>query len=143
QLEQILDSIERREDVRAILLDGNGRAFSAGFDIESAAPASRGDDLRRELERDFEVIMRFWDCPKPIVAAVHGYCLGSSMEIAALCDVTIAADDSRFGAPEVRYGSGIVCLVLPWIIGYKNASELLLAGDSNIDAARAASIGLV
>lgn len=143
QLEQILDSIERREDVRAILLDGNGRAFSAGFDIESAAPASRGDDLRRELERDFEVIMRFWDCPKPIVAAVHGYCLGSSMEIAALCDVTIAADDSRFGAPEVKYGSGIVCLVLPWIIGYKNASELLLAGDSNIDAARAASIGLV
>lgn len=143
QLEQILDSVERREDVRAILLDGNGRAFSAGFDIESTAPASRGDDLRRELERDFEVIMRFWDCPKPIVAAVHGYCLGSSMEIAALCDVTIAADDSRFGAPEVKYGSGIVCLVLPWIIGYKNASELLLAGDSNIDAARAASIGLV
>jgi enoyl-CoA hydratase len=144
ELEQALDAAERQEDVRAILLDGNGRAFSAGFDIGSAAPAdSRNDRLRRELIRDFEVIMRFWDCPKPVVAAVHGYCLGSSMEIAAVCDVTIAADDSRFGAPEVRYGSGIVCLVLPWIVGYKNASELLLAGDNDIDAARAAGMGLV
>ena len=144
QLEQALDEAEHREEVRAILLDGNGRAFSAGFDIAGTAPeGSRNDHLRRELTRDFEVIMRFWDCPKPVVAAVHGYCLGSAMEIAAVCDVTIAADDSCFGAPEVRYGSGIVCLVLPWIIGYKNASEMLLAGASNIDAARAASIGLV
>jgi enoyl-CoA hydratase len=144
QLEQALDEAERREEVRAILLDGNGRAFSAGFDIAGAATeGSRSDHLRRELTRDFELIMRFWDCPKPIVAAVHGYCLGSSMEIAAVCDVTIAADDSCFGAPEVRYGSGIVCLVLPWIVGYKNASEMLLAGANNIDATRAASIGLV
>lgn len=144
QLEQALDAAEQQEEVRAILLDGNGRAFSAGFDIDTEVPAeSRKDHLRRELTRDFEIIMRFWDCPKPIVAAVHGYCLGSSMEIAAVCDVTIAADDSRFGAPEVRYGSGIVCLVLPWIVGYKNASELLLAGNNNIDAARAAGIGLV
>lgn len=144
QLEQALDEAEQREEVRAILLDGNGRAFSAGFDIAGAAPGgSQNDHLRRELTRDFEVIMRFWDCPKPVVAAVHGYCLGSSLEIAAVCDVTIAADDTCFGAPEVRYGSGIVCLVLPWIIGYKHASEVLLAGANNIDAARAAGIGLV
>jgi enoyl-CoA hydratase len=144
QLEQALDAAEQQEEVRVIVLDGNGRAFSAGFDIRTAAPAESGSDhLRRELTRDFDVIMRFWDCSKPIVAAVHGYCLGSSMEIAAVCDVTIAADDSRFGAPEVRYGSGIVCLVLPWIVGYKYASELLLAGDNNIDASRAAGMGLV
>jgi enoyl-CoA hydratase len=87
--------------------------------------------------------MRFWDCSKPTIAAVHGYCLGRSMEISAVCDITIAAADSRFGAPEVKYGSGIVCLVLPWLIGLKNAKELLLTGDNDIDAERARSMGLV
>jgi enoyl-CoA hydratase len=144
QLERALDAAVGREEVRAILLDGNGPAFSAGFDMESPATAEPRDQrLRRELTRDFEVIMRFWDCPKPVVAAVHGFCLGSSMEIAAVCDITIAADDCRFGAPEVRYGSGIVCLVLPWIVGFKHASELLLAGNNDISAAYAAGIGLV
>jgi enoyl-CoA hydratase len=57
--------------------------------------------------------------------------------------VTVAADDCRFGAPEVRYGNGIVCLILPWIIGLKNAKELLLSGSTDIDAPRALSIGLV
>jgi enoyl-CoA hydratase len=65
------------------------------------------------------------------------------MEIAALCDITIAAVGCRFGAPEVRFGSGMVCLVLPWIVGQKNARELLLVGSDRISAERAQSIGLV
>jgi enoyl-CoA hydratase len=130
------------------LLNGNGRAFSAGFDMNAPQPGdedeqSRIERIRRELQRDFDVIMRFWDCPKPTVAAVHGYCLGSAMEMTAVCDVTVAADDCRFGAPEVRYGNGIVCLILPWIVGLKNAKELLLSGSTDIDAPRALSIGLV
>lgn len=142
ELEQALDTAERDDSVRAIVLRGEGRAFSAGFDLGSPAFDGGTEAIREELMRDFAVIMRFWDCRKPTIAAVHGYCLGSSMEISALCDITIAADDCRFGAPEVRYGSGIVCLVLPWIVGLKNAKELLLTGG-NIDAARALAIGLV
>lgn len=142
-LERALDAAEANDDVRAIILQGAGRAFSAGFDLGSPAFDS-GDpgEIRRELARDFRGILRFWDCPKPLIAAVHGYCLGSSMEICALCDVTIAADDCVFGAPEVGYGSGIVCLVLPWIVGMKAASEMLLTGG-NIDARRALALGLV
>jgi len=146
ELEHALDMAEKTDEIRVVLIDGNGQAFSAGFDIQSLDESSAepgNDRVRRELTRDFEVIMRFWDCPKPTVASVHGYCLGSSMEITAVCDVTIAADDSRFGAPEVKYGSGIVCLVLPWIVGVKNANELLLAGANDIDASRAAAMGLV
>ena len=146
ELEAALEAAERAEQVRAILLDGKGRAFSAGFDMQSGSAdgsESREANVRRELARDFEVIMRVWDCPKPVVAAVHGYCLGSSMEITAMCDVTVAADDCRFGAPEVTYGSGIVCLVLPWVVGMKNASELLLGGANDVSAGRALEIGLV
>ena len=61
--------------------------------------------------------MRFWESPKPTIAAVHKYCLGSAMEMAVACDLTIAAADCRFGAPEVKFGSGIVALVLPWFAG--------------------------
>lgn len=141
-LERSLDTAEGRDDVRAVLLSGRGRAFSAGFDLGSGGPRD-ADSVRRELRRDFDVIMRFWDCRKPTIAAVHGYCLGSSMEMSAVCDVTVAAADSRFGAPEVKYGSGIVCLVLPWLIGLKNAKELLLTGANDVDAQRALAIGLV
>jgi enoyl-CoA hydratase len=143
ELERALDAVEANEDVRAIVLQGAGRAFSAGFDLGSPAfDSGEPGEIRRELARDFRGILRFWDCPKPLVAAVHGYCLGSSMEICALCDVTIAADDCVFGAPEVGYGSGIVCLVLPWIVGLKAANEMLLTGG-NIDARRALALGLV
>lgn len=144
ELEHCLDLAEGRDDVRAIVLSGRGRAFSAGFDLSTEAGGTeRTERIRRELRRDFDVIMRFWDCPKPTIAAVHGYCLGSSMEISAACDITVAARGCRFGAPEVKYGSGIVCLILPWIVGLKNAKELLLTGDNDIDADRACQMGLV
>lgn len=140
-----LAEAEQDPEVRVVLLCGAGRAFSAGFDLESGPRPegmSEAEHTRRELQRAFDLIMRVWDFPKPVIAAVHGYCLGSSCEIAAVCDLTIAADDCRFGVPEVRFGSGIVCLVLPWLIGLKHANELLLVGGQ-IDATRAAGMGLV
>lgn len=146
ELGTALGEAEQDDEVRVIILCGNGRAFSSGFDLDMGRPGagvSESDFIRQELKRDFDLIMRFWDCPKPTIAAVHGYCLGSSMEISAVCDITIAADDCRFGAPEVRFGSGIVCMILPWIIGLKNANEILLEGSTRIDAGRAQAIGLI
>lgn len=141
-----LDRAEADDTIRVVLLTGEGRAFSAGFDLDIGKPPegkTRQEHTAHELKRDFELIMRFHDCPKPTVAAVHGYCLGSSMEISAVCDITIASGDCMFGAPEVSFGSGIVCLVLPWVIGLKNAKELLLTGDAKVPASRARDMGLV
>lgn len=146
ELVAALDQAAADEEVRVLVLSGNGRAFSAGFDLNGAereAGESDEEFLRREMEADFSGIMRFWDFPKPIIAAVHGYCLGSSMEISAVCDITIAADDCRFGAPEVQFGSAIICMILPWLIGQKNARELLLVGEKDITADRALAMGLV
>ena len=146
ELESALDKAELDENIRVILLSGNGRAYSAGFDFDMDNPPeemSGSEFMRQELKRSFDLIMRFWDCPIPTIAAVHGYCLGSSMEISAACDITIASEDCLFGAPEVRFGSGIVCLILPWIIGLKNANEILLEGNTSIDAKRAQAIGLI
>lgn len=146
ELATALTRAETDDGVRVIVVAGNGRAFSAGFDLDLGAPpegVSKEEFLRAELRRDYDLIMRFWDCPKPTIASVHGYCLGSSMEIAAVCDMTIAASDCRFGAPEVCYGSGIVCLVLPWVVGLKKAKEMLLTGANDFDANYALGCGLI
>jgi enoyl-CoA hydratase len=65
------------------------------------------------------------------------------MEMAVACDLTIAAEGCRFGAPEVKFGSGIVALILPWVIGLKQAKELLLTGDDRVSAERALALGLI
>jgi enoyl-CoA hydratase len=133
------------EAISAVVVHGQGRAFSAGFDLkESAARGTTGAaDWRQVLEHDFDFIMQFWDCPKPTIAAVHGPCLAGAFELALACDITVAAEGSRFGEPEVRFGSGIVALILPWMTGPKQAKELLLTGDDKIDAQRAIAMGLV
>jgi len=132
------------DQVRAILVQGRGRAFSAGFDLKESANRSDAsmDDWRAVLERDFDFIMQFWDHPKPTVAAVHGFCLAGAFELSLACDLTVAAEGTRFGEPEVRFGAGIVALLLPWSVGPKKAKELILTGIP-IDADEALRIGLV
>jgi enoyl-CoA hydratase len=152
ELDHALNRAEADDQVRVILLSGEGRAFSAGFDLDTGIAEEGGaaagqpalrDAMREELTRDFDIIMRFWDCPKPTIAAVHTYCLGSAMEMAVACDVTIAARDCRLGAPEVKFGSGIVALVLPWFCGPKKAKEWLLTGNDRISPEQAEAWGLV
>jgi enoyl-CoA hydratase len=144
-LDAALDAAEADESVRAIVVAGAGRAFSAGFDLDMGMGDGKPDpvDVRRALENDFRIILRFWDSPKPTVAAVHGYCLGSSLELALACDITVAAENCRFGEPEVRFGSGIVALLLPWLAGPKAAKYLLLTGEDRVTAADMQAMGLV
>jgi enoyl-CoA hydratase len=144
-LDAALDAAEADDGVRAIVVAGAGRAFSAGFDLDLGLGEGKADPayVRRALENDFRVILRFWDSPKPTVAAVHGYCLGSALELAVACDLTIAAEDCRFGEPEVKFGSGIVALLLPWLAGPKAAKYLLLTGEDRVTAAEMQAIGLV
>ncbi|MDP9199262.1 MAG: enoyl-CoA hydratase/isomerase family protein [Pseudomonadota bacterium] len=144
-LDAALDAAEVDDAVRAIVVTGAGRAFSAGFDLDMGVGEGRPDpaEVRRALENDFRIIMRFWDSPKVTIAAAHGYCLGSAMELACACDLTLAADDCRFGMPEVRFGSGIVTMLLPWLAGPKQARYLLLSGDDRVSAEDVRAMGLV
>jgi enoyl-CoA hydratase len=142
-LDAALDRAEAEEKVRAVLLAGAGRSFSAGFDLAPGEGPRSAQTVRAELRRGFDLILRFWNSPKPTIAAVHGHCLGSGMELALACDLTIAAQGARFGAPEVRFGSGILMLILPWLVGAKAAKALLLTGEDTLDAGRALAYGLV
>jgi len=132
-------------DVLAIVIHGEGRAFSAGFDLKESAQrkVTTTEQWRALLEEDFAFIIQFWDCPKPTVAAVHGHCLAGAFEVMLSCDITVAAEGTRLGEPEVRFGSGMVALLLPWLTTPKIAKELLLTGNDRIDARRAYEMGIV
>ena len=87
--------------------------------------------------------MRFWHLKKPTIAAVQGYCLAGGCELALCCDITIASEDAVFGEPELRFGAGIVVMILPWLVGPKHAKEIIFTGMDRISAPDAARIGLI
>ena len=136
-------------DVRVVVLRGAGRAFCAGYDLKEEAEheAEHGPlDVaawREELAHDVLRMLELFDCPKPIVAEVHGYCLAGGCDLMMMCDLAVASDDAVFGEPEIRFGSGVVTMVMPWLLGARKAKELLLTGEDRLDAAEALRIGLV
>jgi enoyl-CoA hydratase len=140
-----LAAIEADDGVRCVILRGAGRCFSAGFEIadddvwvEGEGPAAVVDEMRFYMSWERSI----FEFPKPIVAAVHSYCLAGACEVMMLCDLAVAADDARFGEPEIRFSNGPPALIMPWIIGMRAAKELLLTGKM-IDAQRALQLGMV
>jgi enoyl-CoA hydratase len=145
ELNRAMDAAEAEDAVRAVVLTGAGGNFCSGFDLKEQAEAQPAGvaTWRPLLRRDFDAVMRFWDSPKPTLAAVEGAALAGGCELALACDITIAGADALFGEPELRFGAGIVVMLLPWLAGPKRAKQLLLTGDDKLGAARAEAMGLV
>ena len=130
-----------------VLLRANGRSFCAGYDIGAKEPGA--DDWRTDptkahahLHPQLEFEMTPWLTRKPVIASVQGHVLGGGCELVMLCDLTIAADNATFGEPEVRFSAVGPAIVMPMIIGYKRARELLYFGDQ-IDARTALDFGMI
>ncbi len=145
EINQALDDAERDDTVRALIVRGAGSAFSSGFDLkEQMERRPQGaEQWRPILRKDFDTIMRFWHFPRPTIAAVRGPCLAGACELALACDITIASEDAFFGEPELKFGAGIVSMILPWIAGPKAAKEIILTGEDRIPAARARELGMI
>jgi enoyl-CoA hydratase len=143
ELSQALDAIEAADSIRAIVLTGGEKVFAAGADIKgmkdySYMDAYKGNFITRNWERTSR-------CRKPVVAAVAGYALGGGCELAMMCDFILAADNAKFGQPEIKLG------ILPGaggtqrltrLVGKSKAMELCLTGRM-MDAAEAERAGLV
>lgn len=145
EINAAMDALEADADVRVIVVSGAGRAFSSGFDLKAQMEQRpEGAKVWREiLDLDFDTTMRFWSCPKPTIAAVHGACLAGAFELAMSCDITIADAEATFGEPELKFGAGIVTMLLPWMTSPKQAKRIILSADDRITAAEALSMGLI
>lgn len=137
-----LDEVAARDDVHAVVLAGNGRAFCAGHDLKEPTPPG---DSRARIERIQHVTQRLRGLPQPVIAAVHGYAIGAGAEFALGCDLVLAAEDAVFAFPEAGLGlsvTGGASRLLPLLVGPMRAKELLLLGE-RIGAQRALEMGLV
>lgn len=156
ELRHALRAAEEDPEIRAVVLAGEGPAFSAGEDIgrsgreiawpygipEGSALAREYDQQRdRERERILGDQLYRWRYPKPIIGAVSGWCLGSASWLALTCHLTLAAEDAVFGQPQVRHG-GAADFIWVALAGFKNALRYSLTGDP-VDAREALRIGLV
>jgi enoyl-CoA hydratase len=144
-LDEAFDAAAEDDDVRVVVLAGAGRAFCAGYDLNQDAEegVKHAADWEPELRRDNDRLLRILRHPKPVIASVHSYCLAGGTDLMLACDLAVAADDALFGYVDVRFGSGVVTMLLPWVVGVRAAKELILTGNDRVTAEEALRIGLV
>ena len=133
----ILDALieaDRDPDIRVSILRGAGPSFSSGYDLSANnavdqpyyTAAGAGQWARHVVDG----WMRIWDLAKPVIAQVHGYCLAGGRELATCCDLVYVAEDAQIGYPPVRLMSPPDNQFHPWLMGMRNAMEMMLTGDA-------------
>ncbi|MEM3641150.1 MAG: enoyl-CoA hydratase/isomerase family protein [Candidatus Bathyarchaeia archaeon] len=147
ELKVALEDAGKDERVRIIVLKGSGKAFSAGADLRiylELKPLEATNWLR-EVGTSLVLTKIIRNIPKPVVAAVHGYCLGGGFELTMGCDIIIASEEAIFGQTEVNVGlipGGGGTQILPRLIGEKKAKELIFTGNM-VSAKEMMELGLV
>ncbi len=138
---EALDDARKRSDKKVVVVTSEGtKAFSAGVDVRDHTP----DKMDKMLEVFHGVIRRLWNMDVPTVSLVKGVALGGGCEVAVTCDMVLAADNAKFGQPEIKVGvyPSMVVAFLHKVTFWKKAFEIIYLGE-NIDAQEAYRIGLV
>lgn len=150
-LENAVDDANRDPDVRVIVLRGAGPAFCAGYDLQTAPTAEAMVQQRpggwdpvadfRGMSRNVRAFMSLWESAKPVIAQVHGWCVGGGTDMALCSDLIFVADDARIGYPPSRvWGTPTTCM---WVyrLGLEHAKRLMLTGEA-LDGREAERLGL-
>jgi enoyl-CoA hydratase len=152
ELDQAFDALSADDAVRVIIIRGEGRAFSSGYDIqrgsvdidETGERHTERPDITADYDRLVKTLdrfMKFWDCPKPVIAAVHGYCLAGATQLCVFCDITVVASDARIGMPRIPVGGGYITPVWTPLVGPKRAKQLAFDSTSEISGEVASQWG--
>jgi enoyl-CoA hydratase len=147
QFTEGLRELENDPDIRCIVIHGEGRAFSVGWDVDSESEYL-GTQERRTALRDWESLrenlerwLLVWRSPKPVIAAVHGYCMGLATQLAVMADLTVVAKDAVIGWPSLPLGGGLLSPVTCWLVGPKKAKELSFIAGSRFSGDEALAMG--
>jgi enoyl-CoA hydratase/carnithine racemase len=142
ELDQAVAAAAKDPAINALIITGAGRAFTAGYDLNSDDFELDAEGWRDNIAANCAKLLAIWKAPLPIVAAVNGYALAGGLELMMCCDLAIAAEDAKFGEPEVRHASAPPSLMMPWLVPMRHTRWLMYTGDL-IDGREAARIHLV
>lgn len=145
ELSVVLDEVESNDDVRVLLLKGEGRFFSAGADIKEFTEIQSEHGFTELAERGQKLFDRVENFPKPVIAAIHGAALGGGLELAMSCHIRLASENAKLGLPELSLGiiPGFAGTQrLPRLVGAPKATEMMLTSEP-ISGKEAAALGLV
>lgn len=149
-LDEFSDALNRlvTEGGPVIGIRGEGRGFSAGYDIGQVGKANTYGSLaadpiadRERLRKNVERYVAMWDHPKPIIAAVHGYCIAGATQMCVYADITIVTDNAKIGEPTIPMGGGYIAPLWTPLVGPKRAKELAFVPGNSIDGKTAVEWG--
>jgi enoyl-CoA hydratase len=149
ELDAELDRARDDANVRVVVFRGAGKGFSSGADLDEGIAAGRERNFTprepmedyRNLKWTLERWLKIWDFPKPTIAQIHGYCIGIAMQFAAVCDITLIAEDAIVQWPKIRGGGGYLSPFWVHLVGPKRAKEMSFISGSQIDGTTAAAWG--
>ncbi|MGV7107133.1 enoyl-CoA hydratase/isomerase family protein [Flavobacterium sp. U410] len=135
-----LSVLEADESIKVIVFAGVGKkSFSVGFDLDEFKQVEKHNDI---LKSSTEYHLKVWNCTKPTIAMIDGYCMGGGMDLATLCDIRLCTNNSTFGHPEIKFEAPPLITPLKWIVGDGRAKDLILTGRK-INAEQAFSMGFL
>jgi|FLYL01.1.fsa_nt_gi enoyl-CoA hydratase len=152
-LRSALDAAAGDAAVRVVVLAGAGRAFCAGYDLDWGAKAEDASQRARGgqwdpvqdylgMSRNVRTFMSIWECPKPVIAQIHGYCVGGGTDMALCSDLIFAAEDAQIGYPPARVWGQPTTVMWAYRLPLEHAKRLMLSGQP-VSGAEAERIGLV
>jgi enoyl-CoA hydratase len=126
-----------------IAIRGEGRGFSAGYDLGKLGKAAELDPVadQARLQGYVDRFLAIWDHPKPIIAAVHGFCIAGATQLCVFTDITVVAEDARIGEPKLPIGGGFIAPLWAPLVGPKRAKELSFVVGNSIDGKTAVEWG--
>lgn len=144
-LDEFSDALARLADAGGpvVGIRGEGRGFCAGYDVDQVGKPKAADPVadRERLARNVARYLAIWDHPKPVIAAVHGYCIAGATQLCVFCDLTIVAEDARIGEPALPLGGGYIAPLWAPLVGPKRAKELAFLPGNAIDGRTAVEWG--
>lgn len=145
EIEDTFEKLEADDTVKVVIFSGEGRAFIAGADIRMLQAVKDAKDSKELTVIFHRTLNRIEEMRKPVIAAIHGYCLGGGLEFALVCHMRVAGEKAQFGVPEIKLGvfpGAGGTQRLPRVVGKAKALEMILTGEF-ISAQEALSLGLV
>jgi enoyl-CoA hydratase len=144
-LDELTDALEVLADTGGpvLAIRGEGRGFSSGYDIGQVGTPKVADPVgdRARLQHNLDRALAIWDHPKPVIAAVHGYCIAGATQMCVYADITVVAEDASIGEPTIPIGGGYIAPLWAPLVGPKRAKELAFVPGNTIDGRTAVEWG--